>query len=99
MTARTKALSTPSSKQPEREKSEMGKSSSHQLMMPSEFGRKKREQKPFEVNLKKNKPRNCEMKKFLLTLVLGALVGATAIPTLAADAAAPPKPSVEDRLA
>jgi Amt family ammonium transporter len=37
------------------------------------------------------------MKKFLLTLTLGALVGATAFQTFAADAAAP-KPSVEDRL-
>jgi Amt family ammonium transporter len=38
------------------------------------------------------------MKRFLLTLSLGALIGATAFQTLAADAT-PPKPSVEDRLA
>ncbi len=37
------------------------------------------------------------MKKFLLTLGLGALVGLSAFHTMAADAA-PPKPSVEDRL-
>jgi ammonium transporter, Amt family len=38
------------------------------------------------------------MKTFLLTLGLCAVVGATAFPTLAEDPA-PPKPSVEDRLA
>jgi ammonium transporter, Amt family len=38
------------------------------------------------------------MKRILLSLCLGALVGATAFPTLAADTA-PAKPSVEDRLA
>ena len=38
------------------------------------------------------------MKKFLLTLGLLALIGAGSLPTLAADAA-PPKPTVEDRLA
>ncbi len=38
------------------------------------------------------------MKKFLLTLGLLALLGAGTFPTLAADAA-PPKPTVEDRLA
>lgn len=37
------------------------------------------------------------MKRFLLTLGLTALMGATAVQTMAADAA-PPKPSVEDRL-
>src|SRR5262245_1612798 len=40
------------------------------------------------------------MKNLLLTLGLGALIGTSAFQTLAADAApaAPPKPSVEDRL-
>ena len=38
------------------------------------------------------------MKNFLLTLGLSAIIGASAFPTLAADAT-PPKPSVEDRLA
>jgi Amt family ammonium transporter len=38
------------------------------------------------------------MKKFLITLGLGALIGLSAFQTMAADAA-PPKPSVEDRLA
>src|SRR5690242_4870071 len=40
------------------------------------------------------------MKNFLLTLGLSALIGMSAFQTLAADAApaAPPKPSVEDRL-
>ncbi len=37
------------------------------------------------------------MKRTLLTLVLSALVGASALPTLAAETT-PPKPSVEDRL-
>src|SRR5215470_17137362 len=40
------------------------------------------------------------MKRFLLTLGLGAMIGASAFKTSAADAAppTPPKPSVEDRL-
>jgi Amt family ammonium transporter len=38
------------------------------------------------------------MKRLLLTLTLTALVGASAFPALAADAA-PPKPTIEDRVA
>src|SRR5499427_5183931 len=38
------------------------------------------------------------MKRFVLTLGLGLLVGTSAFQSLAADPPAPPKPSVEDRV-